>query len=489
MPATKQGAPEGVARSTAWVLLSYAGTAGFTAVLTLYLVRALGPTQYGIFSLALGVGGLLSLPADLGIDASAARFIAERRGDRTAIAVLFASATRLKVLVAGAVALATIALAAPIAGAYGEPTLVWPLRAMAVAVLLQSTMGLFTRTFIAVGRSAVNLRMVVSEGAVECTASILLVALGTGAAGAAWGRSLGYLAGVLIGLVLAVRLLGRRSAAFHRRGSHMAAMGRYAGSLMIVNGAFALFSEIDVLLIGAILSTTAVGAFTAPLRLSTLLHYPGLALANSISPLVARVDDGEPDFRAVQRGLRLLVVLGALTTAPVIAWARPIIDLVLGSQYRESVIVLQAMAPFLYLQGIASLLSLSINYLGEAKRRIPVAILAVVVNAVIDLTLLRPLGIVAAAIGTSVAYVIYTGGHFAICHRLMALRLRPLALTLLRSLAAGGAMAAVLLAFGSERLTPVEWVAGALLSTLAFAVVLVATREVTLVELRLLARR
>lgn len=483
MAESRTDAPDTVAQSTVRVLLSYVGTAGFTAVLTFYLVRALGPTQFGLFSLAMGVGSLLALPADFGIAASATRFIAERRGDRAAMAEVFRSAARLKIIVAGVVALLTAALAGPIADAYDEPGLAWPLRAMALAVFSQSVMGLFSGTFIAMGRTTANLRLVISESVVECTGSILFVILAGGAAAAAWGRALGYTVGVAVGLVLAVRLLGAHAAAVQRRGTLMGQMARYAGALMIVNGAFTLFSNVDVLLIGAILSSAAVGAFSAPLRLITLLQYPGLALGNSISP---RVAGDEPDFAAVQNGLRLSIILGAILVAPLLAWAQPIVTLLLGQDYDDSVGVLRAMTPFVYLQGIGILLALSVNYLGEARRRVPLALAAVAINAVIDVALLDPLGVVAAAIGTSAGYLVYTLGHYAICVPLMHLRSGPLLATTARSTLAAAAMGGVLVVFGTSSLGPVEWVAGLVLSTVAFVAVLLATREFTVAEIRAL---
>ena len=42
--------------------------------------------------------------------------------------------------------------------------------------------------------------------------------------------------------------------------------------------------------------------------------------------------------------------------------------------------MLRAMAPFIYLFGLAPLVSVGVNYLGEARRRIPVAIAALLVN-------------------------------------------------------------------------------------------------------------
>ena len=56
----------------------------------------------------------------------------------------------------------------------------------------------------------------------------------------------------------------------------------------------------------------------------------------------------------------------------------------------------------------------------------PIALVTLAVNAAIDVALLEPLGIVAAAIGTDVAYVIYVGAHLHLCRDLAGLRLRPL---------------------------------------------------------------
>jgi len=477
--------PDSVARGTALILLTYAGTAGFTAILTVYLTRALGPEGFGLFSLAFGIAGLLTLPADLGIGASASRFMAEQRGDRAAMAGIFAAATRLKLIVAGAVALALAALAGPIADGYGRPELVGPLRGMALALAAMSVMTMFSQLFIAAGRSASNLRMVVSESSAELSISVALVATGAGAAGAAFGRGIAYAAGALIGLGMAMRLFGRGAAAVHRRGGpQLMAIGRYAGWLFVVNGAYTVFNQIDILLIGSILGIAAVGQFSAPLRLTFLLHYPGLAIANAVTPRVAAEDGRERGGAEVQSALRILLVIQAAMIAPVIVWADPIVRLVLGPDYTDSVDVLRFMAPFIFLQGIAPLVSLSLNFLGEARRRVPVAVAAVVVNAVVDLILLPEMGVSGAAIGTSVAYAVYVGGHLWLCRSLLGVRLRPLAGTLTRSLVAAAGMAAALWVFGTRDLSVLEWLGGGVLGSAAFLGVLVAAREVSVADLR-----
>jgi O-antigen/teichoic acid export membrane protein len=147
--------------------------------------------------------------------------------------------------------------------------------------------------------------------------------------------------------------------------------------------------------------------------------------------------------------------------------------------------VLRAMTPFIVLQGIGPLLAVSVNYLGEARRRVPIALAALAVNVAIDVALLREIGVVAGAIGTSVAWLIYVGGHAVICHRLLDIRPRALAVTLARSLLAAAAMAGVLLAFGTGDVPVALLVAGLVAGTAVYAAVLFATRELTRADLAL----
>src|SRR5215211_109718 len=180
---------DSIRRNTAFAFAVQLTTSAFTAILTLVLVRALGPHGYGVFALALAVAGLVSLPSDFGISASASRFVAERRGDAPAIAHVLADALKLKVLGSGLVSVALFVASEPIATAYGEPDLTWPLRAVGISLFAEGILLLFTRAFMAQGKNSWNLRIVFSESALELLATVGLVALGTGVTGAAFGRA------------------------------------------------------------------------------------------------------------------------------------------------------------------------------------------------------------------------------------------------------------------------------------------------------------
>lgn len=478
-------ASESISRNAVFAFLGQLATATFTAILTLYLVRALGPTGYGVFTLALAVGGLFMLPADLGINGSMARFIAERRGDRRAIGGIVADALQLKLVLAVVVCVALVAAAGPIADAYDSPAMEWPLRGIALAGLGTGLMALFAYSFSAQGVNTLRFRLTLGESIVETGASIALVALGTGATGAAFGRAAGYLFAGVVGLVMTVRLLGRSSLVRGPLlGDGVRRIARYAGVLALVDGAFRLFEEIDALLIGAFLGVASVGLFQAPLRLVSFLHYPGLALSIAVAPRVARHAQHAPSVGALTGSLRWLVVFQAVLIAPLAVWAEPIIDLLLGSAYDESANALRALAPFAFLAGLAPLLSTAANFLGEGRRRIPIAIVALLVNVAIDVVLLPRIGIVGAGIGNSAAFALYVPGHLWICWRVLRFPLVPLLVTTGRALLAAGAMSGALLAFGTTDLSAVDWIAGAAAGIAAFAVALFVSREVRVGDVR-----
>lgn len=472
-------------RNTVLATVTQVVTAALTAALTLYLTRALGPHAFGEFALAVGVAGFLLVPADLGISPSVGRFIAEHRHDRRAASSFLTSALAVKLVLSLLISAVLFGLAGPLAHAYGNVHLTWPFRGAAVVLFGQSMFALYSSALVSTGRIAANLKLYTAESVAETAASVALVALGTGAGGATFGRAAGYLLGAAAGAVLAGRVFGRLSLipkAVSR--SHVVQIGRYAGVMFVVNGAWALLGQTSVLLLGAYVGTTQVGLYSAPARLSALLHYPGLAVQNSVAPRLARSAGVAPDTRSFLAALRYLVILQAIITAVILVWAGPIIELLLGHGYSASAGVLRAMAPFIYLQGLGPLVSVGINYLGESRRRIPIAVGSLVVQLILSVVLIPSDGALGAAIAGSVAYAIYLPAHLVLCQRLLSFSLRPLRATLLKSTAAATLAALELAIVGTAHLTVAGWIGGSIGGAVVFLAGLVLFGELTRAELQ-----
>lgn len=474
-----------VVSNTAIAFVTQVVTAALTGLLTLYLTRKLGPHSFGEFSLAIGVVGVLLVVADGGIAASAGRFLAERRRDPERVLAILGTTLTLKLIVALVVSVVLFVFAGALASAYGDAGLTWPFRGVAIVLFTESIMVQYVTALVSVERISANLAIYTAESIAETLASVALVAVGGGAGGAAFGRAIGYAVGAVAAIVFAARVFGRR--ALIPRNPDRGFVGpivRYAGVMLVVSGAWTLFSQIDVLLIGAIVGSAAVGIFSAPLRLCNLLHYPGLAVQNSVAPRLARGPGREPDVKAFEIALRGLVILQAAILAPVLVWASPIINLLLGSGYAPSAGVLRALAPFMFLQGVGPLISVGVNYLGESRLRIRITIAAFLIDLLLDIILIPQIGALGGAIATSVAYAVYVPAHLLICRKLLGISLRPLAITTIRALIASAGAAGVLSLFGTSGLTVSDWILGGLAATATFIGLILAIREVTPSELR-----
>jgi O-antigen/teichoic acid export membrane protein len=475
---------DSVVRNAAFAFAAQMVTSAATAALTLYLVRALGPKEFGTLAIALGIGTLLLLPGDFGVSSSTARFIAEHRGDRPAIGRLVFDALKLKLMITSVLSVALFAFADPIAHAYGLEQLAWPLRGMALVIFFQSFYMLFTGIFVALGRVSMNLRALSVESLTEAAAAVALVLGGAGAAGAVFGRAIGYVAGAGFAFVLALKVIGRVHVGRGGAPGGLRRIFRYAWALLIIDSAYALMAPIGTLLLGGLLNARAVGIYSAPARFITFLHYPGYSIASGVAPRLARTRSSEPDVRALTAGLRWIIMIQTVLVAPTIVWARPIADILLGNGYARSADVLAVLAPFTFMSGFAPLVSLSVNYLGEARRRVPIAIITLLLSVGLDVWLIQDIGLLGAAISSDVAYGFYVGGHFWICKRLLDMPLRPVARDLGRALLAAAAMCSVMAAFGTHTLTVLEIVAGGTAGVAVYVAVLLLTRAVTVDELR-----
>lgn len=478
-----------ITKNTAFSFLAQIIGSVFTAGLTIFLARKLGSNGYGVLSLALGIAGLVMIPSDFGVSNSVARFVAEHRSDRVRVAGVMADGLRLKLIASVTISMLLFALASPIASAYGIHALVWPIRGAAVALFGQNLM-MMGAVFLAMGRADLQWRTALGESVIETTASIGLVLAGAGATGAAFGQAIGFLVGAMLTIVLLVRLLG---SAILPRGLRFGADARriatYAGILLIVDGAYTAFSQVDVLIIGSYLGASSVGIFSAPMRLIVFLAYPGRAVANGVAPRLARSAHLEPNVSAFLIALRLLLIVQAAITAFVLGWAPLFVKIGLGSGYAESASVLRALAPYVFLSGFGALVSIAANYLGEARRRIPVAIATVLINLTLDLVLVPRIGVIGACVGTDVAFALYAPAHLFICQRVLQIDLRPAARTFLRISLAGTVMTVILLLFGDSLsrfwLIPLGGIAG----VIAFATILWATGEVSATEARTVLAR
>jgi O-antigen/teichoic acid export membrane protein len=472
-------APDTVSRNAGFAFASKLVGVVFSAALMIVVVRVLGPDEYGTYALAMGIAGLLILPSDIGVSQAAARFVAEAFGNRSMVTRVISDAYRAKIIASGVVSALLFVLAEPVANAYGTHALVWPLRILAISLFAESFLFLFNALFQALGRISAYLRIASLESFTEASLVIPIVLLGGGVAGAVAGRAAAYSIAAIYGVILVRRAVGKGITLRHGgEDSRTRHIFGYGSALLIVEGAFTIFSRLDALLIGAILSVEAVGQFAAAIQVAGILGIGGQSIGAAIAPRMANSDENPSDVGALEGSLPFVIMLQGLFIAPAVVWAEPITKLLLGGGFGDAADTLRALAPFAFLGGISPVAALSVNYLGEAKRRIPIAIGAVVINAAIDLVLLGKIGVVAAAIGTDVAYGLYVAAHFSILKRMAGLRLSPLFAAGAKAMVAAAVMAAILVALGTGDVALPILIVGGIVGPSVYLATLVAVRAV-----------
>ncbi len=481
-------ADPGPLRNTALQLASQLSSAAFTAGLTLYLVRRLGASGYGTYALAYSVGALAVLLAGAGLPPAVGRFLAEHRGDPVHVRAILAVGLKIQVPAATLTGVGLFALASPLAHAFGNPHLVWPLRWMGVGVIAMALFTFFTTMFISVRRVSAGLWMVILESATETAAAIAFVLGGAGAAGALLGKAIGYTVALTVGLLLALRVFGRGRGGRLPTSVRPRSVVGYAGALFAVDATWAAIAQVDVLIVGAVLTSAAVGRFGAVLRILTVLGYLGIAVTAGVAPRVAR-GKGRPDTDVFNQAIRYLLIVQGLVIAPMLVWSGPIIGLLLGRGYGGAADILRVLSIYAFIGAPAALISGAVDYLGEARRRLVIMFGTLTLGLALTYALVRTVGVVGAAVADDVIQVAYVAAHVWLCSRLIDVDLRRLAKCVVRTLIAAAAMTLPLLAFGTKHLGVGAWIAGLVASIGLYGAVLLATRELSIAELHAIARR
>jgi O-antigen/teichoic acid export membrane protein len=480
----------GAARNTALQFLTQMAGVVFTGVLTLYLVRALGASGYGRYSLAVAIGALIVLPAGLGLPMSVGRYVADHRADSAQIRAILGLGLRLQVPAAALASLGLFALAGTVARAYGIPALVWPLRWIALAVFGQTLFNFLAYAVTSLRQSGIGLSMAIVESAAETISAIALVLAGAGAAGAAAGKAIGYALGAAGGLLLTSHVLGglRRNTVITPPKVRPREVIAYAGATFVVDLGYIVIAQLDILLIGFLLTSRAVGSFSAVTRIITVLGYLGVAIARGVAPRLVR-GSGAQEARIFGQSLRYLVIAQGLVLAPMIVWAEPIVRLLLGEGYPSSPQIMRILSVMAFASAPATVISLSVTYLGAARRRVGIVLVTLALGLLSTYVLLRVVGLAGAAIADDLVTIAYVAANLWICAQLIDVDVRSHLATLGRTLLAALAMSLVLFAVGTSQLTVAQWILGGAAGLAAYAGTLVLSRELPLAELRALPRQ
>ena len=359
----------------------------------LYVVRKLGPGDYGAFNLGFAQVALFAPLCNLGLRAVAIRAIAEDRSRAPAIAgALFALRILLTgitvVLIAGWLALPTYSLTTRLVGA-----------AAVCSMVCVSMGGAVIDLFQGFERARANAQSQMLGGLVLTLLSVAALLAGFGLPG--------FVAAYVVGAAFQLYLLHRTAARelFPVRPVWDRARMK---ELALQARPFALFSAlsnltdapvVDVLILGALFGSGAVGPYTAALGLVLRLLMIPYGISDALYPAVAA---GYREQRAeVEATLRRSILNLALITVPAavcLSFTAPtVLGILYGSKYLSAAGALAIAGWMLPLTGINYLMRESLNAVHQQRTTLQLVLVSCVVLVALYAVLIPPFGILGAA--------------------------------------------------------------------------------------------
>lgn len=187
----------------------------------------------------------------------------------------------------------------------------------------------------------------------------------------------------------------------------------------------------DTLVIGAMLDTTAVAVWTVAQRLAQLAQQLTSQLNDALFPVVVDSDAGQRLDRLqliLLQGTKLSLALAAPLCLGLIMVAEPLIHSWVGAQFSASVLPTQILLTVVLVRISTASANLILKGAGEHRLLAFTNATAAVVNVLLSIALIRPLGLLGVALGTLIPvtaaaiFVIYP----AACRRVGVPLHRPL---------------------------------------------------------------
>jgi len=324
------------ARAVLWNYVSYASGKLVVLVTMAILARLLTPADFGLVGFATLVIAHLSVLQNMGLGPA----VIQRRDDvEDAAQTVFIVNVALGAVFTGI----TIAAAPLVASFFREPLVTPILRVLAFSFVLEALGSMHT---VVLQKTLAFRRKLIPDlgrAGVQGVVAIGAAATGFGVWALVWGQLAGLLAYVALSWAV---VPWRPTYRFHRK--LLRPLGRFGIPSVLTDLEYAVWSNLDYIVVGRLLGDAALGVYTIAYRLPELLvQSVWRILARAIFPVFSRIQD---DLEALRHGFLATVRYTQVVIVPLCVGlfltAEPAIDVVFGDQWGAAVPVLRVMAVF-----------------------------------------------------------------------------------------------------------------------------------------------
>lgn len=432
----RRAAKSSLSRSSLLILGLRIVNVGTLFLIALFLARALGPAEYGIYAFGVAVLGLLVVFSKLGFDGYLARQLPAMAVSRDE------GGKRGLVRRAGQLSsVASLAMIALWGGAWALlPGLLsaalWQAGLLALAALLP-----FTLLHIHQGRRRGEHRPGAGLVPLMLVQPLLFLALFVGLERLAGIPQAGNMALALLGSTIVITWLGVALMTAREYGARPPASGegperrfetrhwlKESLPFVAVGGLSVLILQCDTLMIGAILGARETGLYQPATRVALLVSIALTIVNQPLGPIISRhfVEGRKDALQVLLDRVSVVVSLFAIAlTAMLLLFGGEVLGL-FGEEFR-------AAQPALSILAVGQCANALLGPCGQllvmmGRQRLMAALLAVaaVVNVALNLLLIPRYGIEGAAMATTVALVLWNVCVAVAAARLVGIRSTPL---------------------------------------------------------------
>jgi len=367
----------------------------------IWIARYLGPEQFGLFNYSIAFVALFSIFASLGLDGIIVRELVDDPSRKNEV---LGTAFTLK-LAGGCVTLAAAAVSIYLLRPE-DSTVHLLVAIIAAGTLFQSIDGIEfwfqSRTearFAVYARSSAFLAVSILK--------IVLIVNQASIVAFAWAGSLELLLGS-IGLLLSYRHHGQRLSTWRIDGGRIGEMLKAAWPLTLSGIAVIVYMKIDQVMLGQMLDDTAVGIYSAAVRISEVWYFIPVSIVASVTPaLIEAKRIGNALYRKrLFQIFRMMSVIALAIAIPMTFASGFVVRMFYRSQYDGAgpVLAVHIWAALFVFLGVAQG-PWTINE-GFTRLALFRTVIGAVVNVFLNLLLIPRYGPMGAAIATTASYAL-----------------------------------------------------------------------------------
>ena len=369
-----------------------------------WIARYLGPENYGVLSYSIAFVGLFGFISSLGIDSILNRELIQTKDKRDE---LLGTAFRLK-LIGGVIAFSLAFISVLIF--QSSPLIQLLVVLFSFSFILQS-INVISIYFNAEVKSKNNVRATIIATIISSILKIIVILLGEGVI---WLIIIYVLDSLWqgIGLIRAYKYYGLKIKSWKFNNTLAKVILKNSWPLMLASAVGFVSFKIDQVIIGSMLGNYKVGIYAVATKLVEVWYFiPGI-ICTSLFPAIinAKKTNVEMYSNRLKNFYILMAIIPITMAIPITLLAKPIILILFGSGYLESVVILQIYiwsSVGLFLGSAISQYLISENLV---KTIFWLNLLTMIINVTLNLILIPIFGIIGSAWATFISYLIIPVG-------------------------------------------------------------------------------